>query len=364
MKSEVDARLGEDSQRVEIPIDISEESGISGFSFLASRPPVEIESALLSPSLAAGTKPIRLAKLSTDEVARLTAGAPAIDANSVTIWMGGKPPSSIPEPVFGDRPGSSADYIWMRFASGKRVKLWGLEREHFPSGSTLTWDLNDVRAYLESLPTDDWDDITLTTDSNDGLFLRRIRIMHSGVTILDWECNQWLDGSKETGNSKLGLAAPMLSQKLSTTGDTWVPQIHWASRELGKTDGRKYSGNYLNPRPWCSEFASWCLRKALWNTPKGNINVRHMERYFEKNERKVAQAELLAGQYVLKEGDYLRLEFYEGHGGHSGMFIRYLDSPDNPTENTRLLTIEGNHGGKVDVARRTFRDIVSAGNTR
>jgi hypothetical protein len=67
-----------------------------------------------------------------------------------------------------------------------------------------------------------------------------------------------------------------------------VPQIHWAARELGKTDWRKY----VNDEPFCSEFASWCLGKCLWEVPEaaekrdGPWGARQMEDGFAARGRR------------------------------------------------------------------------------
>jgi hypothetical protein len=44
--------------------------------------------------------------------------------------------------------------------------------------------------------------------------------------------------------------------------------------------------------------------------------------------------------------------------------MKYLDDPNNPTENTRFQTIEGNASSTVKVATRRFSDVLSVGNTR
>ncbi|MDL2124599.1 MAG: hypothetical protein LWX51_16325 [Deltaproteobacteria bacterium] len=97
----------------------------------------------------------------------------------------------------------------------------------------------------------------------------RILIKHSSQTILDWECGLWLDGSRLEEYGKLVLTGKILETKLGHIGGLWVPQIHWGAREIGKTDGSKYDSDDA----WCSEFASWCLRKAMWETPGDGLRV-------------------------------------------------------------------------------------------
>lgn len=273
-------------------------------------------------------------------------GGPTIGANWIKIWIDNQHPNA----------GSKADYIWMYFGRTHRIKLLGVNGTEFPKGWWLSWDLNQVSGYLESIPTDKWDEISLVSDSGDGIKIDRIKIVHSDVCILDWNCNLWLDNSKLEKFGKLGLVAKILSKKLGWVGNTWVPQIHWAARELGKTDGFKYGQGSA----WCSEFASWCLRKALWDTPTGSIGSQSMENYFNGLGRKYTGAQVLDKKYVLTPGDYLRMF----DGGHSGLFVRYIDRSATPTAETRIKTIEGNTGKAVRVRTRKLKDLTSVGNTR
>ena len=204
-------------------------------------------------------------------------GAPAVGTNYIKIWIDETHANA----------GSNANYIWMYFGKNKKIKLWGVDRTRFPKGWWLQWDLNNVSppGYIETIPTDEWDEITLVNTSGDGMKLDRIEMVHSDVTILNWNANVWLDGSKLETHGRVSLTAPMLEEKLDMIGHEWIPQVHWAARELGKTDGTKYGSTGA----WCSEFASWCLRKELWNTPTGNIGSTVMENYFNGIGRKYHQ---------------------------------------------------------------------------
>jgi hypothetical protein len=248
----------------------------------------------------------------------------------------------------------------MYLGTYKRVNLWGKDREQFTGGETLTWDLNDITPsdWLEdNIETDLWDEVALTTDSNDGIKLDQIRIIHSGETILDWQCGLWLDDSTLEPHGKIVLTGKILETKLNQIANLWVPQIHWAAREIGKSDGTKYGSTDA----WCSEFASWCLRKALWDTPEGNIGSQSMEDYFSSLGRMYTHDQLINGDYQLVAGDYIRFEWSSG-GHHSGIFIEYIDDPSNPTDGTTIRTIEGNASSTVLVTTRNFQDILSVGN--
>ena len=336
---------------ISMPRDIAEESGVSGW--LVShklRMVTGRKRITVSKSEALSGTRHKLADLA-EQIAADGDGAPVVGTNSIKIWIDNEHGNA----------GSKADYIWMYFGSQKRIKLWGVERTRFPKGWWLQWDLNHVNpsGYLESVPSDAWDEITLVNPFGDGIKIDRIKIVHSGVTILDWGCNTWLDGSKLEAHGRINVTAPMLSYKLGQVDHSWIPQIHWAARELGKTDGTKYDST----DEWCSEFASWCLRKEMWGTPPGNIGSQKMEDYFDSIGRKYTQADLLNGNYKLSPGDYLRFEWSNGKH-HSGIFRHYIDDADSPTLTTGLATIEGNTGATVATRTRTIGNVLSVGNTR
>ena len=342
--------MRERASQVRVPLNISEQSCINGYVFSAKvLKMARVREIKVPKSVAEGRKAFQYSALAARLATDGTGGGPTVGENSIKIWIDGTHPNA----------GSNADYIWMYFGSSKRIKLWGIDRTRFPKGWWLIWDLNSISSYLKTIPTDAWDSITLVTDSGDGILINRILIKHSSVTILDWTCNEWLDGSKLEKHGRLGLSAKILSKKLSRVGNRWTPQIHWAARELGKSNGKKYGTSGA----WCSEFASWCLRKALWKTPTGSIGSSKMEKYFADRGRKYTKAQVLAKKYTLTEGDYVRFQ-WSGGGQHSALFIRYLDDPNNPTNNTRFQTIEGNASSTVKVATRKFHDMLSVGNTR
>lgn len=335
--------------RIYVPGNISEQSDVSGYLFtkkfqrLSKSAPSQFsrfEFETAERYAYADT----LAQLVSDN-----AGGPTLGTNSITISIASTPASAK----------SETDYIWLYFGRSHRVKLNAYNGQ-FPAGYTLTYDLNDIADWLEDhISTDAWDEIGLATDSTDGIKISHIKIVHSSQTILDWDCNLWLDGSKREEYTKLVFTAKILESKLNAIANNWVPQIHWAAREIGKSDGSKYGSTGA----WCSEFASWCIRKALFDTPSGNIGSQDMEDYYASIGRKYTYDQLINGDYVLVAGDYIRFEWSDG-GHHSGIFIEYLTDAANPSDDTTIRTIEGNASSTVKVASRQFRDILSVGNNQ
>lgn len=298
--------------------------------------------------------------------ARESDGGPGVGQNYVSI--------SISDDHIN--AGSKAEKIYLYFdKESKFLRLWGLERsgERFPRGETIRWDMNgdatSPENRIETVPTDAWDNLLLMNLSGDGILIDNIKIVHSSITIVDWPPHGqklWLDGSKGEKYGTIGLADQILQKKLETIPSDlrWVPQLHWAVLELGKTDGKKYG----TTKAWCSEFASWCLRKAgWWKAPvpaslSDNIGSGDMENYFEKMDRSFTKKQILEGEYTLTEGDYLRFD------NHSALFIKFEEDGRAVTDKLkRFIAVDGNWGAKVTLssgADREIKDLISVGSTR
>lgn len=338
-----------------LPKDIAEQTGLNAWalSTLNKANPIAIND-----RIAKGTKAIefnrkRLTKASAPKMAfsqSADEGSPLIRENYIEITISDG----------NDTHGSTTNHILLHFGEGHTVQLNGRPTTNFQRGDTLKWDFNTIQSYMEGIPTDAWDELMLETESGDGIKIDHIKIVHSGETILDWDQNVWLDDSIMEPNRFISLTAQILQTKLDQIDHNWIAQIHWAAREIGKTDPTKYG----TENAWCSEFASWALQKARWNTPDGNIGSQSMEDYFASLNRAHQISEIMNGSYVLNPGDYLRFQWASG-GQHSGIFIDFVDDPNNLTNNTRIKTIEGNTSSTVRVrTSRKLGDVISCGNTR
>jgi hypothetical protein len=335
------------------PIAIAEESGISGLVH-SSR----LEKALGLPKVDITEDMYQgIAVCPYVEMARLVAptmeGAPVIDPTYIEITVGGDAGAN-----------SSADHLLVTFGTDHRTtfSLLAPTSQGFPIWWRARWELHDeYKQWAEQIPTDDWDDITLRNPSDDPLQIGHITVVHSGVTILDWDCNVWLVRGTEGPYSRLGLGPMILATKLKAVDNTSIPQIHWAARELGKTDGRKYG----TTNAWCSEFASWCLRKALWQTPTGDVDNQQMADYFAHYKRLYSKDDVFTNNYVLNKGDYLRYWVPSKGGHHSALFIRYIGDSSNPSNSTLIETISGNTlDGTVAIGQPTLELLRSVGSTR
>jgi hypothetical protein len=285
---------------------------------------------------------------------------PALDCLRIHIGSDARAGSDAPW-TGKDPPG-----LFLYFGAGRRVHL--VAPEGFKRGGALLWDFKPIEAWLWQFASmDRWDEPALVPASTDGIQIENVELVHSGVTILDWTCRLWLDGSRGEANSRIVLTAPILAYKLARVKPalTWVPQLHWALRELGKTDSALYGASA--GRKWCSEFASWALRKALWDTPTGDIDSEDMAAFFDKQHRKFLLADVKAGKYDLHPGDYL--QFQKGDDKHSALFIhRDGDTLHTIDGNVRIndgaVTIADGPSATVKLFQHPVSELLSVGSCR
>lgn len=306
--------------------------------------PVALESAVLESDHVAQAVP-------KDGVTNDGTG-PLVGTNYIRIWISSAH-------VNAD---SETDYILARFGhhSGNDdgsvlygFRLYGMRfgsDYRFPAGYRLTWDLSGWQSFLESMPQDKWDEISLVTPSGDGMLLYRVQIVHSGQEILDWSLNRWLDSPNHT---TLGCAAKIAERKLAHVGATDHAAIYTGALEIGKTNGKKYGTGNL----WCSEFASWALFREGFATPYGNIGTVDMKAWFADRHRLYTRSQVKAKTYVPQQGDYLSIN----NGNHSCLFLDWVDPTDTITDSTRFRTLDGNWGQTVQIVTRTVSCIDRVG---
>jgi len=282
--------------------------------------------------------------ISMNEIQGISDGTgPVVGTNTIRIYV-----------TNTSKAGSSCDYIYLDFGPDKNLRLRGYSSgTSFPRGGVITWDLSEqqYRAFMESVDQESWDYICLRTESKDGIKIKKIMIYHSSEKILNWNVGEWLSSPDY---SRMGLAAKILNTKLKNLKKPTQAAVHYGLRELGKTDGYKYGTGEL----WCSEFASWCLRKNGWDTPTGSIGTSSMRNFFDNLGRLYTQSHILSGTYNPKMGDYLSLR----DGGHSAIFVKWIDDPNKGiNKNSSLQTIEGNTGKAVRIRIREVGDIDHVG---
>ena len=269
---------------------------------------------------------------------------------------------------------SRTDHLVLYFNSNKKIlRLHGLRSGiSFPRGRRLTWDMGvgETRPenWIETVPTDAWDNLILANPSGDGVLIENIKIVHSDFLLVDWPASGeeiWLDGSLGEKFGMVGLADQILERKLAAldTGVRRVSQLHWAVTELGKSDGKKYGCTGA----WCSEFVSWCLRKSgFWDAPivppedfdSHGIGSGKMNTYFAGLGRSKTKADLTSGTYQMTAGDYVRFN------NHSALFVRYVNDGKALNDlNKGFVTIDGNIGARVCINTRQVSEIVNVGST-
>lgn len=364
MAKYADVRPADKIVKIEVPDLIAEDTGIQGFVFSRKLLDVPDLKRYTVPKTREDKQLAIAAATRAWRIAEELDGGPGVGENYVRIAISDAHVNA----------GSRAERLILYFGGQRKfLRLWGIRDRGFPRGATLRWDMSvgstDPANWIETVPTDAWDDLLLVNESRDGILIDNIRIVHSSTTLVDWPPpgeRVWLDASTGEKYGMIGLADQILQAKLEAIPSNlrWIPQLHWAVLELGKTDGKKYGTTHA----WCSEFASWCLRKAgWWDAPRpprlsDNIGSSQMQDYFDGRGRMFTQAQLTRGEYTLTEGDYLRFD------NHSALFVKYEDDGRAPTDpRKRFVSIDGNSGSRVRLASgggREIRDLISVGNTR
>jgi hypothetical protein len=250
---------------IHVPLVLPESTHLQGFAF--SRGMLKTRARVKYPEPKNRNERRKLHEVvkKTRRLAAKNDGGPGVGRNYISIAISSD----------HENAGSGADYIKLYFGSKhKYLRLWGLRSGmRFPPGVTINWDMSvgatDPANWIETVPTDAWDNIILVNPSGDGILIDNIKIVHSDFVLVDWPSpgrSIWLDGSLGERYGIIGLADQILENKLAvlSTNVRRVSQLHWAAMELGKTDGTKYDCTGA----WCSEFASWCLRKSgFWEAP-------------------------------------------------------------------------------------------------
>ena len=269
---------------------------------------------------------------------------PMTGTNKIYIYIADSPNTA----------GSEAEYIYMDFGPDDHLRLLGFQSgTPFPLGAGMVWDLSspDIEEFMESLNQESWDYVTLRTVSSDGIKIDRVKIIHSSETILDWNYQDWLDSPND---SHLGLAAKILHRQMKDLQLPLQAAVNFGLRDLGKSNGYKYGTGSA----WCSEFASWCLRRDGWDTPTGSFGTSDMRDFFDDLGRLYTQSQILNGTYVPQTGDYFSL----WDGGHSVILAYWVDDISGGiTTGTQFKTIEGNCGQAVRTVTRTVADIDHVG---
>ena len=244
---------------------------------------------------------------------------------------------------------SDAEYLTLWFHQ-QPILLMGLPGG-FPCAVCLLYNFDCIGSVIESIPSDDWDDLTLSIESDDNIGINRVRMIHNNQTVIDWHGYQFL-GASQTSRWNLSRISDMT--KLVHGGEDINGYLYWALRELGKDDGTKYAEEF--PGGWCSEFASWVYRHNGWFSPQGSIGTADLRNFFNQYGRLYDIQDVYAGDHCPGMGDYLSM----WNGGHSGILIRIIDPVIGP--GTQIMTVEG--GSLVGLYIRTLADIDHIGSVR
>ncbi|MCQ2445875.1 MAG: SH3 domain-containing protein [Clostridia bacterium] len=129
------------------------------------------------------------------------------------------------------------------------------------------------------------------------------------------------------------------------TGDQRKDILIVAEKEIGKTDGTKYTFGRGNVA-WCAYFVSWCARQA--GIPTSVIKTAGYARAYSHG-----VPYFHAKNYLPSPGDLVYFDWpeYDGDMNHTGI-VEKVTLNDAGTAVTALYTIEGNTSNSV--ARRSY----------
>ena len=231
--------------------------------------------------LSTGSNAIRLTATSSG-------GAPNMDKMDITIFNLGANAVHT-DPCIGwnyiqftttnhVHAGTTTPYIYAIFGADHVIKLYGeSDGSGFKKNTLYSYYLcggtgtggHSFTGNVASIPSENWNFITLKTPSRNALNFTNLRIRHSSAYLLKSYDSYWLDAPDA---KHLGLAGEIMEYKLSTWGngaEFTNATVFYALSELGTVDSSKFG----TAAGWCSEFAAWCLRHNGLFVPNPFVNT-------------------------------------------------------------------------------------------
>ncbi len=173
----------------------------------------------------------------------------------------------------------------------------------------------------------------------------------SNERILDTDVNAWLDRYYGAVlDFSIGIATKRWDD--ASAPGTRITPLYYAKQDIGQKVAIKYGGG---DRARCSEFTSWAIRKTGLGTPEGSVNTGSMKDYFSPRGRYYTRAQVEAGAYQLREGDYMSIS----SGDHSVLFADWRSLTGSaPATGDTYRTVEGNICNSVRTRTRTWDNTV------
>ncbi len=259
----------------------------------------------------------------------------------------------------GDAPdaGTTADRIMFLVGDSFTINLLG-GSQYFVPGAALRYNLpgSNPGGY-KRIKADAWDSLRLRFASQDAMLIQRVVLVKSSEGVLDARVDDWLD---RYSKAVIDLSLQTAARKWEALGRTRVTSLFYAGQDLGQTGSRKYVNRDVK---WCSEFASYMIRKNGLPTPRGSITTGDMKRFFSKHHRLFTPADVEANKYTIRPGDYMSIN----NGGHSVLFREWIDGPPVPGKidpSKLFYTIEGNVANMARLQARAWKDVDAIGNAQ
>lgn len=92
-------------------------------------------------------------------------------------------------------------------------------------------------------------------------------------------------------------------------------------------------------------------------TPYGSIGTDNRKDWVETRGRLYTRSQVVNKTYVPRQGDYLSVN----SGGHSCLFLEWVDPTETTTNDTCFRTLDGNWGDRATIVTRTVSQIDRVG---
>lgn len=172
---------------------------------------------------------------------------------------------------------------------------------------------------------------------------RLMKHLESKLKQLDkmvYENGTWKSGTVVKPNNAVG-------SNISNSGN--IAHVKEAQKHIGKSWAQMNKLGHMTRGLWCADFTVFCMKKA-GNLPVGATSSTRdlFSKYRARGKAKHLEA---ARNYTPKSGDIIF--FYNGSGRAGALKIDHVGIVEK-VEGTKITTIEGNSGARLNVGRHTY----------
>ncbi|WP_101774003.1 XkdQ/YqbQ family protein [Peptostreptococcus faecalis] len=188
--------------------------------------------------------------------------------------------------------------------------------------------------------------------NNTAQYIRELKEWYKKYTGVEWRDSLIGSGvsSFAEGKSRMYTVISNPNYNNSTSsGGAIPPHVEEARKHVGKSYSQMSKLGRMTSGLWCADFTAFCMKKAGNMPVPDTSSTRSMFSSFQsKGKAKHLDA---ARNYIPKSGDIIF--FYNGSGRAGSLRIDHVGIVER-VDGTKITTIEGNSGAKLNVARHTY----------